>query len=337
MNRIERLQTVIAGKQADRIPVAVWRHFSAVDYDPYLLAQTQVDFVNKYDFDFIKMMPFGLYGVVDLGGEVHFFKENAKPVALTWAGVHQVEDYYKIPRVNVLEGVYGQVIKLAHQIGKLTQYQTPYIQTIFSPLTTLHKLVGSRIYDDVRNHPEAVKHALEVVTDVTLDFIKYNIAAGVSGFFFATQEAVKSGFTLEEVREFCEPYDLAVINSYKDKTWFNVLHIHGLDVYFEEYAKYPVNVLNWHDRNTWPSIAEARKISDKPFLCGIRAEHHEVNGELVFDDIVKDGTPETIKAHIREAIAQADGGKKLIIGNGCVVSQRAPEENLRAVREAVEF
>ena len=61
-----------------------------------------------------------------------------------------------------------------------------------------------------------------------------------------------------------------------------------------------------------------------------------VDGKEVRDDIVKDGTPEEIIAHIHEAIAEVDG-KGLMIGPGCVVAQDCSDENLRAVRKAVEL
>lgn len=39
--------------------------------------------------------------------------------------------------------------------------------------------------------------------------------------------------TEEEFNEFGVFYDLAVINSYAKKTWFNPIHMHGEDVYLK--------------------------------------------------------------------------------------------------------
>ena len=47
------------------------------------------------------------------------------------------------------------------------------------------------------------------------------------------------------------------------------------------------------------------------------------------------GSPKEIISHIHEAIESVEG-KGLMIGPGCVVAQDCPEENLRAVRQAVE-
>lgn len=50
--------------------------------------------------------------------------------------------------------------------------------------------------------------------------------------------------------------------------------------------------------------------------------------------MAKSSKDEIIK-HVREAIDQVDG-KRLIIGPGCVVDPKTSEENLHAIREAVE-
>lgn len=337
MNREERVRAVIEGGQPDRVPVSVWFHFSVVDQDPVSLAEAEADFVEKYDYDFIKMMPFGTYGIQDFGAKLDIFCQPNRPVLVAEPGIHSVEDYWKLPAISGLTGTYGKQVQFTRELAKRVKKDTPYIQTIFSPLTTLHKLSGGRVLEDMRTNPDAVHHALAVITAVTEDFIRYNIEAGVSGFFLATQDAQRPLLSLEEFREFGEFYDLEVMSSYVKKTWFNVVHMHGLDVYFDEIAeKYPANVLNWHDRNTPPSLAEARQKTAKPFLAGIRAATKLVDGVEVRDDIVKDGTPEEIIEHIHEAIASVEG-KGLMIGPGCVTDQECPEENLRAVRQAVEI
>ena len=73
MNKIERLEAAIAGKEVDRVPYSIWYHLSAVDQDPVSLAEETVALSKKYDYDFVKMMPFGLYGVQDLGAQIDIF------------------------------------------------------------------------------------------------------------------------------------------------------------------------------------------------------------------------------------------------------------------------
>ena len=79
MNKIERLEAAIAGKEVDRVPYSIWYHLSAVDQDPVSLAEETVALSKKYDYDFVKMMPFGLYGVQDLGAKINIFAQQGKP------------------------------------------------------------------------------------------------------------------------------------------------------------------------------------------------------------------------------------------------------------------
>lgn len=337
MNRRERVEAAILGRPVDHVPVSIWCHFSEHDQDPVRLAEITADTAVKYDYDFVKMMPFGLYSVADLGAEISCFGKRGMPPLVKRAGISEPSDYAKIERLDVTEGVYGLQLEFTERLARLLPPDMPYIQTIFSPLTTLHKLAGDRVLRDMKTHTGKVRQALEVITEITLDFVEENIRRGVSGFFFATQEARKTMLSLEDFRTFAEPYDLAVQDSYARRTWFNVVHLHSLDVYFEEVAaKYSSNVLNWHDQHTFPSLGEARGITGKALLAGIAAAETVVDGKKVRDDITLTGTPETITAAVRKAIASVDG-KGLLIGPGCVVDQYAKEENLMAVRRAVEL
>lgn len=337
MNKIERLEAAIAGKPVDRIPFSVWYHLSALDQDPVSLAEETAALTKKYDYDFVKMMPFGLYGVQDLGAKIKIFAQQGKPPVVERCGILKPSDYLALHAIPAVQGTYGKQLEFTELLRRELPADVPYIQTIFSPLTTLHKLAGDRVLQDLQTVPEAVEQALSVITEITVDFVQENIKRGVSGFFFATQDARKQFISPENFARFGQKYDLQVLNSYVRKTWLNVTHLHGLDVYFEEVARnYPNNVLNWHDRNTFPGLKEARGLTDKALLAGIRAAHKVVDGREVADDIIKDGTPEEIVAHVREAIAAVDG-KGLIIGPGCVVDQFASDANLRAVRRAVEL
>ncbi|MGM9582768.1 MAG: uroporphyrinogen decarboxylase family protein, partial [Phascolarctobacterium sp.] len=254
MNKIERLEAAIAGKPVDRIPYSIWYHLSAVDQDPVSLAEETVALTAKYDYDFVKMMPFGLYGVQDLGAKIDIYCQQGKPPLVNRPGIQSISDYLALRPIPAITGTYGKQLEFSELLRKLLPKDVPYIQTIFSPLTTLHKLAGNRVLTDLKTNPAAVRHALEVITEITIDFVNENIKRGVSGFFFATQDARKPLISLADFQEFGEKYDLQVLDSYVKKTWFNVVHLHGLDVYFDEVlANYPVNVLNWHDRHTPPT------------------------------------------------------------------------------------
>lgn len=336
MNREERIRAVLSGNEPDRIPVSVWMHLSQYDQDPRSLAEAMVEFNETYDYDFIKMMPFGAYTTPDWGTKLEIFCDKYKEVEIIAPAITSIEDYKGIQPLAPTHGTWGKTLQISQWLSRLVKPNTPYLQTIFTPATTLKKLAGGRMVEDMKEHPEVVHQALEAITETTIGFVKANIEAGVSGFFLATQCATPELMDDTMFAEFCKPYDLRVINAYKDETWFNVAHIHGMSIMFDTVSKYPCNVLNWHDRQTNPTLKEAREKSGKVFLGGLREGPAIVGTSLQYDSIMSSGvTPDAIKAHIKEAVDMV-GGKGLIVGPGCVADPRSSEENLHAVRAAVE-
>ncbi len=104
----------------------------------------------------------------------------------------------------------------------------------------------------------------------------------------------------------------------------NVLHLHGADIHFELASRYPVQVVNWHDRETAPDLEAGRRRSGIAVCGGVRRE------TLVL------GTPGSVRAEAAESFASA-GRAGVILGTGCVTPVLAPRVNIQALRDAVNF
>ena len=335
MNRVERVKAALESREVDRVPVSAWRHFSHVDQDPRSLAEVQVRFNEKYDYDFIKLMPFGTYSIQDWGAKLKIYCDKYKEPIVVDTAIKKVDDWNNIRKLSGVHGNWGKQLQLAEEVVKLVNGKTPVMQTIFSPLTTAKKLAGDRLINDMEENPDLVHHALKNITATTIDFVEKNIEAGVNGFFFATQCASYDVMDEELFREFGQKYDLQVIKSYKDITYFNVVHMHGNNIMFDIIKNYPVNCLNWHDRHTKPSLSEARKMTDKCLLGGIREVPYFVDGVLHYDSVMANSTEEEIKEHVQEALNDA-GTKGIMIGPGCVADPKTSEKNLHAIRSVIE-
>ncbi len=335
MTRQERIKAALQGQEVDRVPCSVWMHLSDVDQDPVSLAEEMVARNEEFDFDFIKMMPFGAYTTQDWGAKIKIYCDKYKEPVIVQPAIRELSDYAKVEPLAATYGTWGKTLEVAKHMSKLVVGDTPYIQTIFSPATTLKKLASNRLISDMVENPAEVHKALRAITETTINFVKANIEAGVSGFFFATQCATYDFMTDQLFAEFCKPYDLAVIDAYKDETWFNVVHIHGSNIMYDTVSQYPCNCVNWHDRDTKPSMEEARKNVAKTFLGGIQEVPTIIDGVLSYDSILARSTPEQVIEHVHQAIDMV-GGKSLIVGPGCVCDPKTTEANLHAVRQAVE-
>jgi len=202
--------------------------------------------------------------------------------------------------------------------------EIPFIQTIFSPLAQAKNLAGAdRLVVHLRQSPELVLSALETITQTTLRFIEAAKATGISGIYYAVQLANFDLLNEPEYRTFGEPFDRRILEAVSD-CWFNMVHLHGHDGMFDLIAAYPAHALNWHDRESGPSLGE-----------GALRFKGAVSGGLEHWDHLLRGSPDQIRALIQDALQQT-GGRRLIVSSGCVAPVNAPFSNLRAVRQAVE-
>jgi uroporphyrinogen decarboxylase len=201
---------------------------------------------------------------------------------------------------------------------------TPVLQTIFSPLSQAKNLVGpDKLPAHLRLYSEAVHAGLKTITENILRFTEAAFDIGIDGVFYAVQHAQYGILSKEEFLEFGKEYDQRCLQP-AQAGWLNMLHLHGQEVMFDQVTDLPVQIINWHDRETSPSLAEA-KDRFPGVLCG---------GLRRYDSIVL-GTTETITAEAHDAIDSTDG-TRFILGTGCVTPITAPHGNLMAARKAVE-
>jgi uroporphyrinogen decarboxylase len=167
-----------------------------------------------------------------------------------------------------------------------------------------------------------VKKGLETITKSAVKFVEAVCDVGVDGIFYAMQHAQGSMLELEEYKIIALPYDQKTLAPAKD-LWCNMLHLHGKDVYFSLLRLVDFQIVNWHDRETYPSLSEAQSLF-KGALCG----------GLRQDSLTLE-YPDQVKREAEDAIKQTNG-RRFILGTGCVVPVTASRENYLAARKSVE-
>jgi len=322
MSKRERLEATVAGRPVDRVAVALWRHWPGDDQRAEDLARATLDFQQTYDFDFIKVTPSSNYCLADWGAESRWVgnqegtREWGRPV------IQQPEDWTRLRVLDPTRGLLDEVRRALGIIGREVGEEAPFIQTIFNPLAQAKNLAGERLLADLRQQPAAVKAGLETITETTIRFIEAVRGTGVAGIFLALQHASYDLLTEAEYREFGRPYDLRILAA-AEGLWFNLLHLHGTNVMFDVVADYPAQAINWHDQETPPSLAEALNRFPGALVGGLRQWETMLRGD-----------PNQVRAEVQAAIAET-GGRRLIVGTGCVTPITAPVGNIRAAREAV--
>lgn len=326
MSKRDRLTAAIAGEPVDRPPVALWRHFPGDDQQPESLAAATLAFQGRWDWDFVKVSPASSFCLRDWGVEDRWLGNNEGTREYTRRVVEGPEDWQHLRELDPRSGWLDGQLRCLRAIISGLREDTPVIQTIFNPLSQAKNLAGEeRLLVHLRRHPEAVRAGMEMITRTTVHFVELLFDTGIDGIFFATQHARYALLSETEYDEFGRFYDLRIFEILKGTgAWFNLLHIHGNDIMFDRLADYPAQAWNWHDQETPPSLAEGQRKVSGAVVGGLRQ----------WETMLR-GTSDQVRAEAKAAIEQT-GGRRFILGTGCVTPITAPQANLRAVREAVE-
>jgi len=318
----ERIQACFKGEIPDHTPIALWRHFPVDDQNPETLAASTLHFQDTYDFDIVKVTPASSFAVKDWGVDDQWMGDAEGSRQYTKRVINKPADWEKIkPLEPTSPHLAGQLYCL-RLLRKNLGPDTPLIQTIFNPLSQAKNLAGNEILlAHLRTHPEAVMKGLDAIAKTTSKFIEAACEIGIDGVFYAIQHAQVELMELNEYKTIGLPYDHQVLESTQE-LWCNMLHLHGKDIFFSLLRLFNFQIVNWHDRETYPSLSEARSLF-KGTLCG----------GLRQDTLVL-GNQAKVREEAEDAICQTKG-QRFILGTGCVVPITASHENLLTAVESV--
>ncbi len=324
MNHRERLEACLKGGQIDRPPVSLWRHFPVDDQDPNALARSVLFFQNTYDFDFVKVTPASSFCVKDYGVRDEWRGNPEGTRDYTHYPVKSPNDWRALKILNPSEGNLGRQLECLRLIKNSLPDTTPFIQTIFNPLSQAKNLAGrDTLLVHMRQHPEELIIGLHTLLESTTRFIAECIKLGIDGIFFAVQHAQASLLSAGEFAKFVTPFDLEILDQVSP-LWLNVAHLHGKDLLFDQINLKNIAVLNWHDQETSPSLSGAKGKFSGAVCGGLRQW-----------ETLAYGTPLEVEAEAANAIEMTDGSR-FILGTGCVLPIIAPHSNILAARKAVE-
>ena len=323
MNKIERIRAAIEGKPVDRVPYAFWSHFPEADRDPELLAQAVVRFVSDYDTDLVKVMSNGMYAVEDFGCECDFSEVARGGVAkVTKTPIETPGDWMKIKPLPLGSPVLARELRALELILAGLKGKLPVLFTVFSPLTIAEKLSCGKLREHLdAGYGDAVDNALAAMAETVKNLSAKAIELGADGVFFATQTAVRSCFSASEHARYGVKHDLKALEG-ASRGWCNAIHLHGADIFFDEYLSYPVQILNWHVWETAPDIDEALEKSDKCVMGGLKRFS------------ITENKKDELTAQIWASLAQS-GGKRHILAPGCVVRLPVPASALRHIAATI--
>lgn len=319
----KRLEATINGQTPDRVPVALWRHWPGDDQDAHALASAHLKWQKEYDWDLLKVGPASSYSVVDWGVEDRWVGHIEGTRQYTRRAIQKPADWAALKPLDPGSGMLGIQLETLRLVKKSVGSTVPLIATIFSPLSQAkHMADNEPMLCHMRQYPDLFEQGQAVIVESTLRYIEAVKKIGIDGIFYAIQHARYPLLSREEYLRWGRPFDMQILNAAQD-LWLNMVHLHSTDVMFDLVAEYPMQLLNWHDREVDISLAEGLQQIKGAASGGV--DHWSLHQE----------SPEQTVAEAKDAIEQTNG-RRLLLGTGCVAMVTTPLRNIRALREAVD-
>lgn len=318
MTHRQRLEATLAGRAVDRPPVSFWHHFPGRDHTPELLADATVAFHRRFPVDFVKLMPTGMYPVVDYGAAIRPSDDLLGTTVFVAGPIQGLDDWARLPSVSPSRGVLAQHVDVVRRVRAALGRDVPIVQTIFSPLTMIAKLAGGPVDAALVADDALATRVLAGFADDVIGFGRACLEAGADGFYFATQFA-NGSMAAATYDRLGVPYDLRVLEALRADSWLLILHLHGAEPRFDLSDRYPVDVVSWEDRETQPSLADALQRTDRVLMAGLS------RGQMFIE-----GSANDVAAQVHDALQQT-GGRRVIVAPGCVLPITASPELLDAI------
>ncbi len=314
----QRIERCLSGVSQEKTPVALWRHFPVDDQTPDSLAESILSFQRLYHFDLVKVTPASSFCLKDWGTEDVWNGNSEGTREYVHRVINKPDDWLRLSILDPYKGYLGEQLSCLEMVCNALGEDVPVLQTIFSPLAQAKNLVGGQqLLVHLREYPDEVLEGLKIITESTSRFIEAICHTKMAGIFYAIQHGSYQLLSKEEYKKFGRGDDLFLLELSSGK-WVNMLHLHGEEIFFKEFVDFPVQVINWHDRETYPDLAEGKELFSGVVCGGLQRIHTMVLG-----------TPEQVRAETRDAIISTQN-QRFILGTGCVLPITTPRANILA-------
>ncbi|MFT8705413.1 uroporphyrinogen decarboxylase family protein [Bifidobacterium aquikefiricola] len=323
--------------------VSAWQHLVGHEYGAKEFADTYIDFIKRWDWDWVKINPRAVY------------------YAEAWGGVYDQNDYqgYVIPKKISSPITVPADIAAIQQLSAL---QTPefaealeaarlirqgledraVLQTIFSPLSVLLQIADLPLYpndtythsnttvqDFVFNQPEAAKVALEHIAHTLAEYAAALVkpvaegGAGLDGIFYAITGTVSEDyFDYQQYKEFSEPYDRIVLDAIRAESPEAVVLFHTCQA--DSHAA-------WFDDGSFEFLQWDPFLAGNPAVATVTSSVPVVGARST--DFADDTRLDHIAANVEQSIA-ALKGTPFLLTPSCTVPTPASDKAFEILNKA---
>jgi uroporphyrinogen decarboxylase len=343
VNPRERVEAALRLEAPDRPPVTAWGHDFIAEWSPPELAASTISRARRFDWDIVKLQPRASCFAEAFGSDYRPSGSAFDAPRLLSSPIGEVRDWGALPEVDASHPALADQVEALAAVVEAIADERFVLQTVFSPFTTASYMAadaraeGSRARPDLiskdqaravrhlRDRPDLLEQALELIGAVLVDYIARSLEAGASGIFYAVGGSASSdALSQAEYEELLLPHDLAVLASVPEEIPV-FLHLCGPRLNFDLATALPVAAISWAtSAEANPGLAEGRDRTGRAAVGGVP--------ELA---VLATGTPEGA-AHAVHVAIEETGGRGVVIAPGCTVPPTAGAETLAAMAAAAD-
>jgi uroporphyrinogen decarboxylase len=307
MDKIERVDAVLNGEKPDRPPLSLWYHFGVQHGSGEQFARLSLEYFHHYDLDFLKVMNDYFY-----------------PPPPGLESLKTAEDLGQLRLLDVEKTDWKEQFKALATIAARLKGRAYFIDTVFDPWQSIRRsMAGETMPVLMRDAPEALLSALDIVADNLVAYCKKSLSLGSAGIFMSVAAASEI-LARDQFLTFVKPFALKVFEAIAPYGKMNTAHIHGRDLFFDAVLDFPVHVFSWWDRGpNGPSLAE---VKDRVGAC--------VMGGIDQTRVART-SPEFLRNHVREGLLLG-GERRFFLANGCSIDTWVYPGSIRAIMETAQ-
>ena len=247
MTPLERVAAILQHKEADRVPVyplinGINRHFIGADYptwtkDPETTFRGYIAATEQLGLDCIVTLTDLSVEAGDFGQEIIYPANEAAHPSFKNHKIKDIADYARLEPIHPGERMQSH-IRLCDMLTKARGKDTPIVAFVFGPLGIVSMLRGqSDLYMDLLDDPDAVRVAVDAVTESLIEYCDRLIETGVHAIMLDTLFSSQSIMSQDMWDEAEGPAVERLAAHIHEKGAMVMIHNCGKGIYFDAQIK----------------------------------------------------------------------------------------------------
>jgi uroporphyrinogen decarboxylase len=231
-------------------------------------------------------------------------------------------DWKSMPRYGL--DFYRPQLEVVDALVKATRGEALVLVTLYSAFMCAgHSTSRARLAKHLDENADAVRPALDTITDSLLDFVRECRNLGVDGFYASTQGGEAGTFRDPSLfAKHVMPCDLRIMRMIDASFAFNVLHVCDYEAPYADlapFAPYPGHVVSCSPRLTTGerSLRDLQKLFDRPIMGGMDRK-----------GVLATGTVDEVRREAERVLKAAPD--RFVLGADCTVPGEGRWEAIRA-------